>query len=131
MQRVKSVRKKTSEGTFGSAIPFGTDGILVDMLSGLDNEQELKIGGNHVSSIEEDGNNTTITEVFKDLTNTNILYTLITVITEINNTTTITMNLYSGEYEVGATPLRFKTITFSETAIDTTITEELVTGGEG
>lgn len=58
---------KTGNHQYGDFIPFGTDGLLVDMDSDLDLEQELKLGGKHLSHIEESvdqlGNpTTTITE---------------------------------------------------------------------
>ena len=57
MERVKGLHKKTTASSFGPLVPIGTDGTLVDMLSGLDNEQELKLGGNHVTEISEDDYN--------------------------------------------------------------------------
>lgn len=51
-QRIKQIRKKTSNG-YTTGIPIGTDGILVDMLSGLDLEEELKLGNNHYVQIKD------------------------------------------------------------------------------
>ena len=52
-QRVKEIRQKRENNTFLS-IPLGTDGLLVDMLSKLDLQEELKLGNDHYVQIEED-----------------------------------------------------------------------------
>ena len=127
--RIKGLYKKQS-GSFGQYKPFGTDGTLVDMLSGLDNEQELKLGGNHTSTIVEsivnEENVTTITERYKDRANNIVQYTLVTVITEHNdNSTTIVNTLHSGS-DTSIAPLNVKTITIpGEGAVDFTIGEVL------
>lgn len=48
--RIKQIRKR-SGGEFATGIPLGTDGILVDMVSELDLEEELRLGGNHYVDI--------------------------------------------------------------------------------
>lgn len=108
--RIKGLRQKNSQGTFNPLVPFGTDGIFVDMVSGLDNEQELKIGGNHSSTIVENQDGSTeITEIFKDVNNSIITYTLVTAIIEQQDgSTEITSTLKQGNTE---TVLRSKTIT--------------------
>lgn len=64
-QRIKGMREKTSSAVYAPLVPFGTDGKLVDMLSGLDLEEDLIIGGDHYSTINEvDEEATVITEVF-------------------------------------------------------------------
>ena len=105
--KIKGFRQKQLDGSFSSFKPFGTDGILVDMLSGLDNEQELKLGGNHSSTIVESINNknepvTTVTEIFKNNeTPASIIYILITEITEQgDNTTSIVCSLYKNEQDI-------------------------------
>lgn len=113
--RIKGLRKKGSDKTFGDFVPFGTDGILVDMLSGLDNEQELKLGGNHRVNIEEstvDGRNvTTITEEYLDKNNIGIQYSVITeIVSNDDGSTTITSSLYSGS-GLNADLLNVKTTT--------------------
>lgn len=70
--RNKGFRQRLSKDAsvtnqYGEFIPFGTDGLLVDMDSSLDLERELKLGGKHLSNIVETvdtyGNTiTTITE---------------------------------------------------------------------
>ena len=128
--RIKGLRKKQSNGAFGEFKPFGTDGTLVDMLSGLDNEQELKLGGNHSASIVESvvntENVTTITERYLDKTNTTIQYSVVTNITSHSNgSTTIVSTLYSGS-DLTTTPLNVKTTTIpANGAVDFTIGEVL------
>ena len=83
MERVKGLHKKTTASSFGPLVPIGTDGTLVDMLSGLDNEQELKLGGNHIAEISEDGNSTTIIEQYcKNDAAKTIVYTVKTIVTD-------------------------------------------------
>ena len=93
MSKIKGSRQKVDANTYSPLVPFGTDGILVDMLSDLTLEEELKLGGNHISAIDESGNNVEITETFKD-SNGVTKYTAVTTITENQNgSTTITIVL--------------------------------------
>ena len=50
--RIKEIRKKSSLNTF-SSVPIGADGLLIDMLSGLDLQQELKLGNSHYVEIKD------------------------------------------------------------------------------
>lgn len=59
--RIKQIRKK-SGSSFGTGIPIGTDGILVDMISGLDLEEEIKLGGNHYVNVFKTKTSTQIRE---------------------------------------------------------------------
>lgn len=59
--RIKQIRPKTNGG-FGTSIPLGVDGLLTDMVSGLDLEEELKLGGNHYVQIYETTTSTIIKE---------------------------------------------------------------------
>lgn len=126
----KGLRQKQANGSFGAFVPFGTDGTLVDMLSGLDNEIEMKLGGNHTSTIVEsvvqDENVTIITERYKDRTNNVIVYTVVTKITEhTDGSTTIVSAIYSGS-DTTLTPLNVKTITIPpDGTVDFTIGEVL------
>ena len=61
LARIKEIRP-SNEGQFTISYPLGTDGQLVDMLSGLDLEEQLRIGSNHYITILEDNNTTTIKE---------------------------------------------------------------------
>ena len=62
MKRIKSVRQK--EGmNYSPPIPLGTNGVLVDMFSKLNLEQELKLGPKHIADVVDEGDGiTTITE---------------------------------------------------------------------
>ena len=89
MDRIKGLRQKQSDSSYNSLIPFGTDGVLVDMLSGLDNEQEIKLGGNHTSIITEvNATTTSIVETYKALDNTTVTYVVETTIVENNDSST-------------------------------------------
>ena len=112
MERVKGLHKKTTASSFGPLVPIGTDGTLVDMLSGLDNEQELKLGGNHIAEISEDGNSTTIIEQYcKNDAAKTIVYTVKTIVTDnADGSTTITINIYNGDSTAAADKLNTKII---------------------
>lgn len=60
LKRIKQIRQKTSEGY--TPIPIGTRGLLVDMLSELDLEEELKLGGNHYVTVYDTSTSTQISE---------------------------------------------------------------------
>ena len=60
-ERIKQIRQR-SEGSFTTGVPIGTDGILVDMISELDLEEELRLGGNHYVDIVETNTATEIKE---------------------------------------------------------------------
>ncbi len=123
MQKIKGLRQKQTDGTFNSLVPFGTDGILVDMLSGLDNEEEFKIGGNHSSTIVEEEGLTTIEEIYTGLDGTTVLYKVISSIQDNNDdSTTITVQLKKGTNE---TVVREKTITIPADSASITIGEVL------
>lgn len=42
--RLKGLKQKKNSGLYSDFIPFGTDGKYIDMLDGLDLEQQLKLG---------------------------------------------------------------------------------------
>lgn len=50
--RIKQIRKRQN-GAFSAGVPIGTDGILVDMISELDLEEEIRLGGNHYVEINQ------------------------------------------------------------------------------
>lgn len=60
IKTIKGARQKNSGGSYSQFLPFGTNGEYIDMMSGLDLEKELKLGGDHISSIEEGPNGVTI-----------------------------------------------------------------------
>ena len=124
MKRVKEIREKKSDGSFNNnSVPLGTDGILVDMLSGLDNEQELKLGGNHSSTITEVSSTvTTIEEVYYAIDNLTVVYLLSTTITDqVDGSTLITCVLKNSAGVV----LKTKTITIPADAASIMIGEVL------
>lgn len=122
MNRIKSIRQKNSGGSFNAPIPFGTDGNLVDMASGLNNEQELKLGGNHKVTfstilIEEDNveiEHDCITEYYyknnnNPHTDSDIAYTIRTVFhtdTPQNGDTSIETSLWQGALSGTATKVK-------------------------
>lgn len=59
--RIKQIRKRQN-GAFSTGVPIGTDGILVDMISELDLEQEIRLGGNHYVEINQTSTSTEIKE---------------------------------------------------------------------
>ena len=120
MDRIKGLRQKKPDNSFAALVPFGTDGLLVDMLSGLDNEQELKLGGNHSSVITEvDENTTTVVETYKELDNTTETYKVETSVVENQDgSTTVTSVL-----KKAGVVLRTKTITIPADAASITIGE--------
>jgi len=63
MKITKGFYQKNQDNTYGSYTPFGTDGQLVDMISGLNLEYELKLGTEHDVQIHNDSETlTTIIE---------------------------------------------------------------------
>ena len=124
VDRIKGLRQKNSQGAFDALVPFGTDSIFVDMVSGLNNEEEFKIGGNHTSTIvENQDGSTTITEIFKDINDSIVTYTLVTTIVETQDgSTIITSVLKQGNTE---TILRSKAITIPAADNNITIREVL------
>ena len=60
-KRIKQIRPRQS-GSFPTSIPIGTDGLLVDMISQLDLEEEIRLGGNHYVDIYDTKTDTVIKE---------------------------------------------------------------------
>lgn len=95
VETIKGARQKTADNTYSRFLPFGTDGEYIDMMSGLDLEKELKLGGDHLSSIEEYSNGTTkITEKYAKEEDTQNYYQVETTIEESSLGTRITSELY-------------------------------------
>lgn len=65
LKRIKQIRQKTGDQNFTS-IPLGVDGLLVDMMSNLDLEEELKLGGNHEVVITQGVDKIEINEYYYD-----------------------------------------------------------------
>lgn len=61
LKRIKQIRKKTNSG-YSESIPIGTQGLLVDMISQLDLEEQIRLGGNHYTSIFQTSLSTDIKE---------------------------------------------------------------------
>ena len=122
MKRVKEIREKQSDGSFNNnSVPIGTDGELVDMLSGLDNEQELKLGGNHTAEIVEvSSSETEVSETYFDLSQ-NANYTVDTNIQDQNDGSTVIVSTLKKN---GVT-VKVKTITISEDGNETAVEEVL------
>lgn len=122
MDRIKGLRQKQSSGSFDDLVPFGTDGILVDMLSGLDNEQEFKLGGNHTSVITETSETeTSIVETYYALDGTTVTYVVETTIVEnTDGSTDITVEL-----KKSGVVINNKTITIPPDAASISIEEVL------
>ena len=90
--RIKGLREKLSNKTYGSFTPFGTDGFLVDMMSGLQLEEELKVGGDHETEISKDANDNTIVKE-KYTTNGVQKYSTETIISKDKETDIVTIDI--------------------------------------
>lgn len=68
IDRIKGLKQKTGSNSYTNLIPFGTDGALIDMKSGLNLEEELLIGGQHYTSITENPNtgDISITDIYAE-----------------------------------------------------------------
>lgn len=84
-KRIKGLRRYTqnSETPFSNMIPFGTDGDLVDIFSGLDLEEELLLGGRKTISFQEPQDALIITEKYFDREN-NCCYSKVSNLTSAN-----------------------------------------------
>lgn len=60
--RVKQIKPRQGGSFPDSGIPIGTDGLLVDMISQLDLEEEIRLGGNHYVDISQTKTSTVIRE---------------------------------------------------------------------
>ena len=60
-ERVKQIRRREN-GDFSSSIPIGTQGLFVDMISTLDLEEQIRLGGNHYVDIVDTDATTEIKE---------------------------------------------------------------------
>lgn len=107
-KRVKGMRRKTSSSTFGNFVPFGTDGIFTDMASGLDLEQELKLGGNQqVTITEPDEDSTLIVETYSD-SKGNEVYKIETLVTKNEREEpVVSTKLYKGQELIKSKSISF------------------------
>lgn len=121
--RAKGYRQKLGSATYDTFIPFGTDGVLVDMASELNLEEEIRIGGDHyVTIVDESELSTIVTEYYntvkakiEDNTATNF-YKVITHIEsyEDNEDVTITCELWHYTDMSNGTMLKQKIIQITE-----------------
>ena len=117
MQRIKGFRKKGASNNYNALIPFGSDGILIDMLSGLHLEYELVIGGKRNSTIVENSTNIIFTNQYYNNSGA-IQYTLTTTIpqtaiTATSGTVNIIIDLFNGNSTAAANRLKRKTLTLN------------------
>lgn len=135
--RIKQIRQKDNNNNYSTPIPLGADGFLVDMFSGLDLEEELKLGSNHYVEIEERENVTIIKEWYlteskeeetsiSDIPEEKISYSI-----EIRITSNVfNLALYKGNFpgeEDEKKPLHSKIIKIKENGIKTNINQQLTT----
>lgn len=117
MERVKGYRKKRADDSYAPLVPFGSDGILIDMLSGLHLEYELVIGGKRNSTITENSTNIIFTNQYYNNSGA-IQYTLTTTIpqtaiTATSGTVNIIIDLFNGNSTAAANRLKRKTLTLN------------------
>lgn len=126
VQTIKGSRQKVSASGYSDYIPFGADGKYIDMLSGLDLEKELKLGGNHSAIIGLDSQNrTVITQKYADEDASAAYYKVITTIEEEADSTTITSQLHWIDSQENDILKNTKTITIQENGEQAEITEVL------
>lgn len=125
VKTIKGSRQKNTTGGYADYIPFGADGEYVDMLSGLNLERELKLGGDHLTSIIEQNGVTVITQKYADSESVGKYYKVITTISEGVTGTTITSELHWLD-NTGTDVLKnTKTIVIADEDTGTDITEVL------
>lgn len=114
MDRIKGLHEKQGS-SYSAFMPFGTDGQLVDMASGLNLEYEVKIGTPHYVDINDSGANIVITEHYDaNAAPSGNFYKMVTTITETSDTlTTITAVLSYGTTS-SQTTLKTKTTTIDQ-----------------
>lgn len=61
-ERIKGLHIKQENNEYSNLIPFGTEGQLIDMISTLDLEEEIKLGGNHYAELKETDEQTVLKE---------------------------------------------------------------------
>ena len=119
-KRTKGMRQKLGTNSYDVFVPFGSDGKYIDMDSSLDLEEELKLGGSHYVTINEDENTTSITENYTGG------YRATTDIIEGENGITISSKLYKNNNF-----LHRKNISITEDEEETIIEETLYNTEEG
>ena len=61
-ERIKGLHTKENSSTYSDLIPFGSEGQLIDMISTLDLEEEIRLGGNHYAELYQGNDQTIIKE---------------------------------------------------------------------
>lgn len=65
LKRIKEIRQKSTTSETGYIpIPIGTSGLLVDLASNFDLEEDLKLGSNHYVQIKQNGSYVQIIEYY-------------------------------------------------------------------
>lgn len=144
MKITKGFYQKNENNGYDNYTPLGTDGQLVDMISGVNLEYELKLGTKHLVSIETEDDITTIVEHYASPTEVEVTpgtkyYSLVTEIDSDPDATTtqpvggiavvstvITASLYWNDKTT--TPVTEKLLKVKESRIiDITVGEESYT----
>lgn len=127
VQTIKGSRQKSADGnSYGRYIPFGADGEYVDMLSGLTLERQLKLGGDHITTISTNQQGqTVITQKYADSESLNSFYNVVTTIGKSGNATVITSQLHWIDNQGNDTLKNTKTITIGGSGGQTEIEEVL------
>lgn len=126
VQTIKGVRQKTGQNSYPVYVPFGVDGEYTDMLSGLTLEKEIKMGGDHLTTIstQQDGS-TLITEKYAPNATTVNYYQLVTNISQVANVGTVIASTLSWIDNSQTSNIKnTKRITIQNGTV-TSITEEL------
>lgn len=129
--RIKQIRQKSINNSYPISIPLGADGFLIDMFSGLDLEEELKLGNDHYVEIKDNNGVTEIKEWYfiekkgdrsiQDMEDLNLITYSTQIIIGNNN---INMILYKGAISEEK-ELHTKNIIITENSNIITIDEEV------
>ena len=135
--RIKTLRQRDGQ-YFENVFPIGADGKYIDMESGLDLEQELKLGNNHYVEIQENEDTTIIRQYYLDIPKGDTALSDLTehikysVETTIDANDNITSLLYRGNIsEDESDIIHSKVIKFTSSSTYTTINEGLDIEQEG
>lgn len=125
MKRIKTLSQRLQNGTFSSPYPIGTDGLLVDMLSGSSLEEEMHLGSPTETSFSQDENNVmTITEVYKKEESQTSKYYIMVTTFEVENDNIVIKQALSFVNEDGTVELKkTKIVTFESLDKNLTIKE--------
>lgn len=115
MEKIKSIKQKISASSFSDPIPFGADGVNIDMASGLNLEEQFKLGGLENYTISETSSGTEISSTYKN--NAGNIINIITykIVENISTGTTITASLKDSS---GNSVIRTKQFTIAPPSSD-------------